>query len=302
MTNQNSGIAGGNRRSLIILAVGAVIGLVLAIAGFIDLNKKAELPDGVIARVNDVNITIEKYQTLIKYLSESKRRELTEKDHAYLLERLIEEELLVQRGTELGMIESDNVVRNTIVKAMIKTIRIDTASEDISTEKLISFYEDNSDFFKSSERFQIRQISFHAGSDIPDKTFEKTLNKAQRAYEALTKGHPFKSVKNRYGDQSIIEVPDSLLPAGKVREYLGTGLFAEVEKLKPGRFTRPVKTVNGYSILLLVRHENPGKQKFETIRDQVEAEYRKKRDDEALRNYLDHLKDWADIKRGQIIL
>jgi hypothetical protein len=300
MTNQDSGIVGESRRSLIILAVGGVIGLVLAIAGFIDLSGTDGLPDGIIARVNDANIHMDRYQTAIKFVSDSKRWELTEKDHTYILERLIEEELLVQRGIELGMIKSDNVVRNTIVQKMIKTICLDTAAEDISTEKLNSFYEDNSDLFKTPERLQIRQMSFNATSHSPDNAFEKTLNKAHRAHEALKKGHSFQSVKNRYTEPSIIEIPNSLLPVGKVREYLGPGLLAEIKKLKPGEFTRPLKTAAGYIILILTRYDNPGTQKLEIISDQVEAEYRKRRDDDALRSYLDHLKDWADIKRIQI--
>ncbi len=302
MANKNSGLACGNRRSLIIHAIGAGIGLVMAVAGFIDLKGKSELPDGVIAQVNDVNIDIKKCETLIKYLSNSKRRELTDKDHAYVLERLIEEELLVQRGIELGMIESDSVIRSTIVQAMIKTINIDAAAEEISTEKLKSFYEEHRGFFKAPKRFHVGQISFQAGSGPQEKAFEPAFNKARQAYKALIEGQPFQRVKNRYHDPSILDLPDRFLPAGKVREYLGPSLLEEVKKLKPGEFTGPLKTSAGYTILILIRYQNQDENNFEILRDQVEAEYRKRKDDEGLRNYLDHLKDWADIKRSPISL
>ena len=55
-------------------------------------------------------------------LAKDKRSPLTNQDKEYVLERMIEEELLIKRAVDLGMLENNPMARGTIVQQMIKNI------------------------------------------------------------------------------------------------------------------------------------------------------------------------------------
>ncbi len=304
MSDTNEQAALGNRRSFILLAIGAFVGIMLAAVGFIDFSGSGALPDGVIALVNDGYVSEAKYRVLIEGFARDKRSILSDHEKAFALERLIEEELLVQRGVELGLLKSDTVVRASIVQAIIKSVIAEAAAEEITPEQLQSFYKENSNFFTYPERLQVRQISFRysIGDGKADQNDRRgnTLARATHAYEALEKGMTFQTVAKRYGDPTIMDIPNTLLPAAKMREYIGPSLLNAAMKMKKGVFSQPLKTPSGYRILMVADRINRRQQSLDAIRKQVEDEYRKRRDDAALREYIDKLKDWADIARGEI--
>ena len=130
------------RRARIILGVGAAIGIMLAAAGaFAPSGPGAgALPTDAIARVNKKTIRTEEFARAL--LTRDKGNEITDEDRARVLNRLIDEELLVQRGTELGIIDSDRAVRKAISTAMIQTIVAESSSKQPSEDDLRAFYED----------------------------------------------------------------------------------------------------------------------------------------------------------------
>ncbi len=291
-----------NRLSLAMLLVGGLIGIVVATIGFIDGSGTGDLPAGVIASVNDCYINAAKYQMLLENLEKDKRQVLSDQDQSYVLERLIEEELLIQRGIELGLLESDNTIRGSIVQAMIKSVIMEAAAEEISEDELKSFYQDNSDFFAFPEQLRLRQINFRRyAADKKDRSqgLENARIDADKAWGALKKGIPFQTALKRYGDPVITSIPNTLLPPAKLREYIGPELLKEAMKMNRGKFSRPLETPSGYRILFMADRVKRRQHDMEAVRRQVEAEYRKRKDDEALRDYIDRLKDWADITRGR---
>lgn len=84
----------------------------------------------------------------------------------------------------------------------------------------------------------------------------------------------------------------------KVREYIGPSLMNQARNLEAGSFTEPSKVSGGYKIIFLIEKELANPPQFSLIRDNVLAEYRKRRDDNSLREYLDNLKNWYDISRN----
>ena len=102
-----------------LLALGALIGLV--IAGFGILRQAPEgsaLPDDALARVNDTLIS----GTCTSEPSRGCRAWLTPVVTADILQMLIDDELLVQRGIELGMMSSDLAVRQAVIDSLVASI------------------------------------------------------------------------------------------------------------------------------------------------------------------------------------
>jgi hypothetical protein len=99
-----------NQSKLLLLA--SIIGTFLAIYSIVDNNKNfSSLPNDVIAIVNDKIIPSERYRTVIQLIENDKRDDLTEADRKMALDRIIEEELLVQYAYQNGFLEADDLLR-----------------------------------------------------------------------------------------------------------------------------------------------------------------------------------------------
>jgi hypothetical protein len=137
--------AQANRRALLLLAAGGVVGIFLGVATAFRQSDPAAgaLPADAIALVNGRPIREEEYTRAVAMLAADKRTEITNEDRAHVLTRLIEEELLVQRGIEIGLIDSDRAVRKAVTQAMLASIIAESASEQPSEDDLRTFYEKN---------------------------------------------------------------------------------------------------------------------------------------------------------------
>ena len=95
------------------LVAGIVVGVAFAALGLLrtDTRLAASLPARTVASVNGTLIFDDQYQRLLQGLESDLREPVSEALRQRVLDRMIDEELLVQRGLELGLAESDRRVR-----------------------------------------------------------------------------------------------------------------------------------------------------------------------------------------------
>ena len=115
-------------------------------------------------------------------------------------------------------------------------------------------------------------------------------------YNDLLEGKDIGNLKNK-GDESALDIPNTLMSLAKVREYVGPSLMQLAKGLKPGQFTPPKKVAGCYKIIYLVDRRDAFPPDFNQIRDRVKSEYLKRKDDQALRDYLNKLKNWYEVER-----
>ena len=272
----------------ILLVLGVFVGISLAIFSSIQ-DTNFEVDKNWVARVGDIEISREKYLLQLEGLNLDKRAPLKEEDRAFVLERMIEEELLIQRAKDLGMFSTNTMIRGAIVQQMINMIISENSLDIVSTSQLKEFYEANKGFFTSADRLRLKQIYF---SDEKGGALER----AQNAYLYLVQGNNLDVIDSK-SDESALEVPNTLMTLSKVREYIGPSLMQIAKMLKPGEFTSPKKVIGGYKIIVLLERRDASPPDFKEIRDRVKSEYQKRKDDEALRDYLNKLKKWYEIDR-----
>ena len=272
----------------ILLVLGVFVGISLAIFSSIQ-DTNFEVDKNWVARVGDIEISREKYLLQLEGLNLDKRAPLKEEDRAFVLERMIEEELLIQRAKDLGMFSTNTMIRGAIVQQMINMIISENSLDIVSTSQLKEFYEANNGFFTSADRLRLKQIYF---SDEKGGALER----AQNAYLYLVQGNNLDVIDSK-SDESALEVPNTLMTLSKVREYIGPSLMQLAKMLKPGEFTSPKKVIGGYKIIVLLERRDASPPDFKEIRDRVKSEYQKRKDDEALRDYLNKLKKWYEIER-----
>ncbi len=279
-----------NRFYSFVLFAGILLGALMAAYSVIEKSNISDYKWA--AKIEDTSIPMEKYLTQLDGLSKDKRSPLTQEDKEYVLERMIEEELLIKRAIDLGMLNDNPMARGTIVQQMIKTIIAENVRYEISDSELESFFQENSGFFTKSSRLRIQQIYF-SNEQLKDDS----LVVAKKAYDLLKRGDDFESV-SKLGSPSALKIPNSLMTLSKVREYIGPSLMNLARELEINSFTSPIEVSGGYKIIYLIDKEMASPPKLNDIKASVSSEFLKRKDDQSLRSYLENLKNWYDVSRN----
>tara|TARA_X000000368_G_scaffold378455_2_gene332861 strand:- start:1403 stop:2251 length:849 start_codon:yes stop_codon:yes gene_type:complete len=270
-----------------LLLLGLFIGVVLAANSIV---RESNLIDkDWVAIIGDVQISKEKYYSQLEGLARDKRNAITRKDKDYVLERMIEEELLIIRAKELGLLENNQIVRGSIIQQMIKLIISENYLESVEEEKLKKFYKDNIGFFSSASRLRLQQIYFSDSSG-------NSRQRSEEAFKDLKEGSTLEEI-SQHADQSVLSIPNTMMNLSKVREYIGPTLMNVAKSLEPGEFSPPTKVAGGYKIIFLFDKELSEPERFDSIKPKVLREYQRRQDDKSLRDYLEDLKGWYEIKR-----
>ena len=270
-----------------LLIFGLIIGVFLAANSIVQESNLIE--DDWVANVGGVQISKEKYYSQLEGLARDKKNPITERDKNYVLERMIEEELLIIRAKELGLFENNQIVRGSIIQQMIKLIISENYLESVEEETLRKFYEQNIGFFSSASRLRLQQIYF---SNLSGDSKERS----DEAFEYLKEGASYDEV-SKMADQSALTIPNSMMNLSKVREYIGPTLMNLARRLEPGEFSVPMEVAGGHKIIYLFDKELSEPEEFDSIQPKVLKEYQRRRDDNSLREYLEDLKGWYEIKR-----
>lgn len=278
-----------DKRATYLLLAGTVLGIVFAATGMLEESSKPPAED-IVAEVNDWSIRRDDYNNFLQLLARDKRNPLTEEDKRHVLDRMIEEKLLIQRGVEIGLIESDPQVRKTIANAMINSVVTETSTLQPEEKELRKFFADNINYFAKPARLRVQQLAFKKRS-----ASDEVYARAAKAFAALQQGNSVAEVQEQYADPQILNIPNVLLPPHKLREYIGPTLLKVAEQMQPGSVSPAQQTSGGYSILLVLENEPSSAVDFDKVREQVENEYRRRAGDKALRDYLDNLRDEADV-------
>tara|TARA_A100001037_G_scaffold51561_2_gene43584 strand:- start:637 stop:1485 length:849 start_codon:yes stop_codon:yes gene_type:complete len=271
----------------ILLIFGLIIGVFLAANSIVQESNLIE--DDWVANVGGVQISKEKYYSQLEGLARDKKNPITERDKNYVLERMIEEELLIIRAKELGLFENNQIVRGSIIQQMIKLIISENYLESVEEETLRKFYEQNIGFFSSASRLRLQQIYF---SNLSGDSKERS----EEAFEYLKEGASYDEV-SKMADQSALTIPNSMMNLSKVREYIGPTLMNLARRLEPGEFSVPMEVAGGHKIIYLFDKELSEPEEFDSIQPKILKEYQRRRDDNSLREYLEDLKGWYEIKR-----
>jgi hypothetical protein len=266
------------------LVAGAVLGALLAASGVLEPGAP-DLPGDRVAVVNGVPVSKSDYLGYLDLLARDKRNPMTTEDRRHVLERIIEEKLLIDRGLNIDLPHSDPKVRKTIVNAMIQIAISEASSEEPTDAELADFYTATIDYFTAPARVQVRRMVFRG---------DNAAQRAQLAHRQLS-GDNWLTVQAEFADTDILALPNSPLPVSKLRGYLGPTLTEAALALPPQSFSPPLAEQSGYSILQLLALQAGVPRPLEEIRDQVVREFQRRAGDAALRDYLQQLRRGADI-------
>lgn len=272
-----------NQSKLLLLA--SIIGTFLAIYSIMETNKNfSSLPDNIIATVNDKIIPSDKYQTIINLIQNDKRDELTKADREMALDRIIEEELLVQYAYKNGFLEADDLLRKSIVRSVVDSIVEQALSVVPAEQDLLKFYEVNRQTFAIDEKYRVVILSSKNQSDIDEGKVIWQSN-----YDLTLLRQTFKSIDR-------LDIPTGFISKIRLGTLIGPLLRDKVLSLQVGETSQTLKTIYGYSIVTLVDKKDRVIPEFKEISEIVLQEYKRQQREEILEELLKDLKRQSDIK------
>jgi parvulin-like peptidyl-prolyl isomerase len=279
-----------SRRAFVLLVSGAALGALLAAVG-LDLRGTHRLPAGVVAMVDGVPIRHQDYLELSAALAADTGGALNAVERRRIIDRLIDEELLLQRGLALGLARHDRRVRGEITQAVIDQIVAEAGEREPSDQELAQFYAVNRDFFAGAGALRVRQVFVPAatGGDLAARA------RAEEAAARVRAGQPIDLVEAALGDAPLAPVPDALLPPNKLRDYLGPTALRTALALATGEVSQPVRSASGYHVLQVVDRVVDGAPALADVRAQVREEFQRRAGERALRAYLDDVRREAEI-------
>lgn len=272
-----------NQSKLLLLA--SIIGTFLAIYSIMETNKNfSSLPDNIIATVNDKIIPSDKYQTIINLIQNDKRDELTKADREMALDRIIEEELLVQYAYKNGFLEADDLLRKSIVRSVVDSIVEQALSVVPAEQDLLKFYEANRQTFAIDEKYRVVILSSKNRSDIDEGKVIWQSN-----YDLTLLRQTFKHIDR-------LDIPTGFISKIRLGTLIGPLLRDKVLSLQVGETSETLKTIYGYSIVTLVDKKDRVIPEFKEISEIVLQEYKRQQREEILEELLKDLKRQSDIK------
>ena len=272
-----------NQSKLLLLA--SIIGTFLAIYSIMETNKNfSSLPDNIIATVNDKIIPSDKYQTIINLIQNDKRDELTKADREMALDRIIEEELLVQYAYKNGFLEADDLLRKSIVRSVVDSIVEQALSVVPAKQDLLKFYEANRQTFAIDDKYRVVILSSQNRSDIDEGKVIWQSN-----YDLTLLRQTFKRIDR-------LDIPTGFISKIRLETLIGPLLRDKVLSLQVGETSETLKTIYGYSIVTLVDKKDRVIPEFKEISEIVLQEYKRQQREEILEELLKDLKRQSDIK------
>lgn len=268
-----------NKADLRILAVGALAGLVIAAIGILQRDAPPDmLPENSIARVNDVLIGRDVYKRAISRATNYAGQPV-DGDDAMTLQRLIEDELLIQRGVELGMTRSDAAVRQALIDSLIASVTAEADAASPGQDELEQYLADNADRFSF-----IAKVSAQAWQTDNESVAQAFIG----ALRAEGTGPTDTNV------QPMPDLPAGLMTLDILAAYVGPGIAAAAAEMPVGSsaiFARRGR----WLVVRIDDKERSTLTDLSTIRNRVLLDYRRNLAQQALETYIEDLRQRASI-------
>lgn len=292
----------------------------------------------IIARVNDRVISNSDLTRAQQQLEqEAHQQNLSEEDLAKqqknLLRDLIDKQLLLSKGKELGITGDTELIRSldeirkqnhldsmedlekavqaqgTSYEDFKANIRDNIITQNVvrdevgsklqpTPEELTQYYEAHKDSFAQPESVHLSEILIPTAADATDAQLATAAAQAQDIEAKLKAGADFSQLAKQFSSGPTAQDGGDL--GDFKRGALAKVLEDQTFNLPVGGFTAPIRTKQGYVLLKVTQHTPGGVPAQQEVEGQVEQAVYMDQMEPALRKYLTRLREEAyiDIRPG----
>ncbi len=302
--------------------------------------------EDIIARVNDQVITSSDYDRALKEMDQDARQrgetmQQMEDDHKDLLRNLIDQQLWISKGKELGitgeteLVKQLDAIRKQYNLASLEDLEKAAQQQGVSFEdfkanlrnqiitqdvmrqevgrkvnvtpgEAYRYFLQHQKEYAQPESVHLAEILVSTNPPAADKNTQMTDSarlalaraKADDIEAKLKAGGNFDQIARASSDGPTATQGGDLgkFERGNLAKVLEDATFS----LKPGQFTQPIRTRQGYVILKVLEHNPGGIPPFKDVEQQVEQAYYMSQMQPAIRQYLTQMREEAyiDIRPG----
>jgi parvulin-like peptidyl-prolyl isomerase len=287
-------------RSMILLASGAMIGLVIAGYGLFNAKgaRTHAVPPEAVALVNQRQILRSDFMTQTQTQFVLPFAQTTREQRHMVLEDMINEELVVQRGLEIDLPSYDPDVRNALVAGVELEVTADVLSQQPTPRELRAYYEQHKDKYSTEGVMQLRDLLAKTDASLPVAAAQA---KSLAAVTALRRGQSLDAVikkfelvdSGRFIDAGHADTGDIFQFA--LRAKLDDALYQATLALHDGEVSDPVPESDGVHVIVMIKHRFPVQQTLEEASNQVWTDVKKEAQANVRSANLTFLRSRADI-------
>ena len=240
-----------------------------------------------VALVNDMTISEDQY---IKYISTLGIDVIDENDEELLeivLEKMIEEELLLQKGIELELHKFDIQIRKAIIQQVINSVLLQN-EEGVTEKELREYYENN------KNKYQLNKL-IHLDIIFLNSQREEDINLLREAISTIG----FAESKKQFHQELFFSIPDRLISIKDCNQLLGKNICKDVFRLNLNNISNPIRYESGF-LIIQIRNTNSNivnNDLFKKLYDKILFDFKNSEDDKYFKDYIQYLKENANIKR-----
>jgi hypothetical protein len=295
-----------NNKNFYLFLISLIIGLlILGFDIFYSQSDKSFSNNNAIAKVNDQYINEDQFLKYAVTLGADFKADKDQELINLVLERMIEEELLVQRAIELKLHQQDIQVRKVLIEQIIEFI-LQLNNSNPSDDILQNYFKDNIGRYKSEVEFKIDAIfiksqsqdSAMLGSDYDLQLHQDKLDTIQNYINP----NGFKSAKKLFSNSQFLPIPEQLMKYKDCVKYLGPSNCKNIKEMSSGSISEPIFYNNGFYILQMneLKQTQINETNFSDFKEQVLFDYKNYQDDQSFLEYIDFLKSRASITKYEL--
>ena len=323
-----------------VLGTGLVVFLAL-LMGTVVVNAQPGMPNrgnDEIARVNGVVITRQAFQITYRQAVDQHAREGHPIDEVHLaplrrkvIQRMVEEELLVQESRRRGITISSEEVDQDVAAARARfetpeafqqelaRLYLDETgyrrylkrqraidrllaqqvdpSVSVSPEEMRRFYEANPQRYQSPETIRVRHILIHRAAGDANASPDAAYRKISMIREKLEQGEDFADLAAEYSQESTWERGGDLgfIQRGQMVPSIESVVF----DLKVGEISPILTTEHDYHLVQVSERHAATMMPFEEARSDIQKTLLQVKQKQAIRAYINVLRKRAEIQDGQ---
>lgn len=287
------------RRSMLLLACGALIGLLTAGYGLFTAKgtRSHGVPPEAVALVNQRQILRSDFMTQAQTQFNVPFVQTTVEQRQKTLADMINEELLMQRGLEMDLPSYDPDVRNALVAGVELEVTADVLARQPTSEELHAYYQQHKDKYSSEGLMQLRDLVLRTDASARSAAHAA----ASEAATEVRRGQLLDAVIKRYSlrdsgrfmDAGQVDLGDIYQFA--VRAKLDDALYSALLPLKDGEISDPVDESDGVHLIAMIKRRYAVPLTYEQASSRVWNDVKLAAEAKVRNANLEYLRSRADI-------
>jgi len=291
------------RRSMVLLASGALCGLLLAGYGLFTAKgtRSRTVPPEAVALVNQRPVLRSDFMTQAQTQYATSFEQISAVQRRKTLNDMVDEELMMQRGLEIDLPSYDPDVRAALVAGVELEVGADVLAQQPTEAELRRYYTEHQDQYSSEGVLRLRDLIVGPGLAGAAPQGAAHAAAAAAAVTALRAGMALETAMSRFGLRDSGRFMDAgHVDTGEIFDFavkakLEERLYQQARALKSGAVSEPIVMGDGTHILVIIEHRFPVAQSYEQAANKVWTDFKNAAQAKVRAANLQYLRGRADI-------